>query len=108
MPAHPQDWDVARTTKHSSLGHKLLNHEHHLHVDFHRPATPGQLRAIGRPVKMGRQMSVAETRIVRADGTSWRVEEALMLAARLAALRSCLILARMPVIFSSGDSFSSN
>ena len=67
-----------------------------LHVDFHRPATPGQLRAIGRPVKMGRQMSVAETRIVRADGTSWRVEEALMLAARLAALRSCLILARMP------------
>jgi uncharacterized protein (TIGR00369 family) len=28
-----------------------------LHVDFHRPALPGQLRAIGRLVKMGRQIS---------------------------------------------------
>ncbi|MFX8883520.1 hotdog fold thioesterase, partial [Acinetobacter baumannii] len=39
-----------------------------LHVDFHRPALPGQLRAIGRLVKMGRQFSVAETRIVGTDG----------------------------------------
>ncbi|MBJ7403757.1 MAG: hotdog fold thioesterase [Bradyrhizobium sp.] len=39
-----------------------------LHVDFHRPATPGALRAIGRPVKIGRQMSVAATRIVSGDG----------------------------------------
>ena len=34
-----------------------------LHVDFHRPATPGPLRAIGRVVKLGKQLSVAETRI---------------------------------------------
>ena len=40
-----------------------------LRVDFHRPATPGPLRAIGRPVKLGRQISVAETRIVSAEGT---------------------------------------
>ncbi len=40
-----------------------------LRVDFHRPATPGLLRAIGKPIKLGRQFSVAETRIVRADGT---------------------------------------
>lgn len=40
-----------------------------LRVDFHRPATPGLLRAIGKPVKLGRQISVAETRIVAADGT---------------------------------------
>ncbi|OHD01957.1 MAG: thioesterase [Sphingopyxis sp. RIFCSPHIGHO2_01_FULL_65_24] len=40
-----------------------------LHVDFHRPAKPGLLRAIGKPVKVGRQISVAETRILAADGT---------------------------------------
>ncbi|WP_339692288.1 hotdog fold thioesterase [uncultured Parasphingorhabdus sp.] len=34
-----------------------------LHVDFHRPATPGPLRAIGRVVKLGKQLSVAETRV---------------------------------------------
>jgi uncharacterized protein (TIGR00369 family) len=34
-----------------------------LHVDFHRPATPGSMRAIGRVVKLGKQLSVAETRI---------------------------------------------
>lgn len=39
-----------------------------LHVDFHRPATPGLLRAIGRPIKLGRQISVAETRVVSAEG----------------------------------------
>lgn len=39
-----------------------------MQVDFHRPATPGQLRAIGRPIKLGRQFSVAETRIVDPEG----------------------------------------
>lgn len=34
-----------------------------LHVDFHRPATSGPLRATGRVVKLGKQFSVAETRI---------------------------------------------
>ncbi len=34
-----------------------------LRVDFHRPATSGPLRAIGRVVKIGKQLSVAETRI---------------------------------------------
>src|SRR3546814_15253690 len=29
-----------------------------LHVDFHRPALPGLMRAIGRPVKLGRQISI--------------------------------------------------
>ena len=40
-----------------------------LRVDFHRPATPGLLRAIGRPVKLGRQISVAETRIENSEGS---------------------------------------
>ncbi len=39
-----------------------------LHVDFHRPATPGALRSIGRMVKFGKQLSVAETRIEDSDG----------------------------------------
>jgi uncharacterized protein (TIGR00369 family) len=39
-----------------------------LQVDFHRPATSGPLRAIGRVVKLGKQLSVAETRIEDADG----------------------------------------
>jgi len=34
-----------------------------LRVDFHRPATSGPLRAIGSVVKLGRKLSVAETRI---------------------------------------------
>ena len=40
-----------------------------LHVYFHRPAKLGPLRAIGSPVKLGRQISVAATRILAADGT---------------------------------------
>ncbi|WP_430445978.1 hotdog fold thioesterase [Sphingorhabdus contaminans] len=39
-----------------------------LRVDFHRPAISGPLRAIGRVVKLGKQLSVAETRIEKADG----------------------------------------
>ncbi|WP_374397482.1 hotdog fold thioesterase [Sphingopyxis sp.] len=39
-----------------------------LRVDFHRPATSGPLRAIGRVVKLGKQLSVAETRVENADG----------------------------------------
>lgn len=34
-----------------------------LRVDFHRPATSGPLRANGSVVKLGKQLSVAETRI---------------------------------------------
>ena len=34
-----------------------------LRVDFHRPATFGPLRAIGSVVKLGKQLSVAESRI---------------------------------------------
>jgi uncharacterized protein (TIGR00369 family) len=34
-----------------------------LQIDFHRPATAGPLRAIGWVVKLGKQLSVAETRI---------------------------------------------
>lgn len=37
-------------------------------VDFHRPATSGPLRAIGRVIKLGKQLSVAETRIEDSDG----------------------------------------
>lgn len=40
-----------------------------LHVDFHRPATAGSLRAIGRVVKLGKQFSVAETRIEGSEHT---------------------------------------
>ncbi|MBA4354472.1 MAG: thioesterase [Novosphingobium sp.] len=39
-----------------------------LRVDFHRPATSGPLRAIGRVIKLGKQLSVAETRIEDSDG----------------------------------------
>ena len=39
-----------------------------MRVDFHRPATSGPLRAIGRVVKLGKQISVAETRIEDAEG----------------------------------------
>src|SRR3546814_10494508 len=38
-----------------------------LHVDFHRPAKLGPLRAIGSPVKLGRQINVAATRILRSE-----------------------------------------
>ena len=34
-----------------------------MRVDFHRPATSGPLRAIGRVIKLGKQLSVAETRV---------------------------------------------
>lgn len=39
-----------------------------LRVDYHRPATSGPLTAHGQIVKIGRQISVAETRIVGPDG----------------------------------------
>lgn len=39
-----------------------------MRVDFHRPATSGPLRAIGRVVKLGKQLSVAETRIEDTEG----------------------------------------
>ena len=38
-----------------------------LRVDYHRPATAGTLIAVGRPVKIGRQISVAETEILNAE-----------------------------------------
>jgi uncharacterized protein (TIGR00369 family) len=39
-----------------------------LHVDYHRPATSGPLTAHGQIVKIGRQISVAETQILGPDG----------------------------------------
>ncbi|MEY4056332.1 MAG: hypothetical protein RL519_1667 [Pseudomonadota bacterium] len=39
-----------------------------MRVDFHRPAISGPLRAIGRVVKLGKEISVAETRIEDAEG----------------------------------------
>lgn len=39
-----------------------------LRVDYHRPTTSGPLTARGQIVKIGRQISVAETRIVAPDG----------------------------------------
>ncbi|GGD86926.1 thioesterase [Tsuneonella deserti] len=39
-----------------------------LHVDYHRPATSGPLIAHGQVVKLGRQISVAETRVLGPDG----------------------------------------
>jgi len=39
-----------------------------LRVDFHRPATSGPLIATGQVVKVGRQISVAETRVTGPDG----------------------------------------
>lgn len=39
-----------------------------MRVDFHRPATSGPLRAIGRVIKLGKQLSVAETRIEDTEG----------------------------------------
>ena len=38
-----------------------------LRVDYHRPATSGPLIATGRVVKIGRQISVAETRVTGPD-----------------------------------------
>ena len=40
----------------------------YMRVDFHRPATSGPFRAIGWVVKLGRQISVAETRVEDAEG----------------------------------------
>ena len=39
-----------------------------LRVDYHRPATSGPVTATGRIVKIGRQLSVAETRLLGPDG----------------------------------------
>lgn len=39
-----------------------------MRVDFHRPATSGPLCAIGKVVKLGKQLSVAETRIEDVEG----------------------------------------
>ncbi len=39
-----------------------------LSVDYHRPATAGPVTASGRAVKIGRQLSVAETRVTGPDG----------------------------------------
>ena len=39
-----------------------------LHVDYHRPATSGPLTAHGQIVKIGRQISVAETLVLEPDG----------------------------------------
>ncbi len=39
-----------------------------LRVDYHRPATAGPLIAAGQIVKVGRQISVAETSITGSDG----------------------------------------
>jgi uncharacterized protein (TIGR00369 family) len=39
-----------------------------LRVDYHRPAVTGPLTAVGRIVKIGRQISVADTRVLGFDG----------------------------------------
>ena len=39
-----------------------------LRVDYHRPATSGPLTVTGQVVKVGRQISVAESRIVGPEG----------------------------------------
>ncbi|MEP3049762.1 MAG: hotdog fold thioesterase [Erythrobacter sp.] len=39
-----------------------------LRVDYHRPATSGPLIATGRIVKIGRQLSVAETHVTGPEG----------------------------------------
>ena len=39
-----------------------------LRVDYHRPAMQGNLRCLGTVVKFGGQVSVAEARILDADG----------------------------------------
>ncbi|MBZ6377112.1 hotdog fold thioesterase [Pacificimonas aurantium] len=39
-----------------------------LRVDYHRPAIGGPLTAVGRAVKVGRQISVAESRILGSEG----------------------------------------
>ncbi|MEO1169897.1 MAG: hotdog fold thioesterase [Pseudomonadota bacterium] len=38
-----------------------------LRVDYHKPAIGGTLTAIGRPIKLGRQISVAETSVFDSD-----------------------------------------
>lgn len=39
-----------------------------LRVDYHRAAKPGELRACGRVVKLGRRLSVADTELLDAEG----------------------------------------
>ena len=39
-----------------------------LRVDFHRAATEGPLRAIGRPIKLGRTLCIADTQILSVGG----------------------------------------
>jgi uncharacterized protein (TIGR00369 family) len=38
-----------------------------LRVDYHRTAKPGELRALGRVVKLGRRLSVADTELLDAE-----------------------------------------
>ena len=40
-----------------------------MHMDYHRPAIRETVVAQARPVKIGTRVSVAETKIVRLDGT---------------------------------------
>ena len=39
-----------------------------LRVDYHRPAAPGDLRAVGKVIKFGSQLSVAEAQIFDLEG----------------------------------------
>ena len=39
-----------------------------LRVDYHRPAMPGNLRVVGKVIKFGSQISVAEAQVFDADG----------------------------------------
>jgi len=39
-----------------------------MRVDYHRPATPGDLRARARVVRLGSTLAVAETEVFDADG----------------------------------------
>lgn len=39
-----------------------------LRVDYHRAAKPGELRARGRVVKLGKRLSVADTQLLDAEG----------------------------------------
>lgn len=39
-----------------------------LRVDYHRAARPGELRARGRVVKLGKRLSVADTELVDSEG----------------------------------------
>lgn len=39
----------------------------YLHVDFHRPVSPGPVTVRGRAVKLGRRMSIAEADVINGD-----------------------------------------